>query len=100
MTYHFGVQTPTVFVSDRSMFLSYYITNDAETGIVTIIAGSAGKEALAEQYATELVGNNIVGNLVTSYMRLEPFEGGYNIEQVSCFDCKGWIPGFIQNFAV
>ena len=36
-----------------------------------------------------------------SYVRMEPIStGGYMIEQVSCFNPKGWIPGFINTVIV
>ena len=95
LTYHFAIETPTIAVSNRSMFVRYYIQKDSgDSGCVTITSGSRGLEEVEASH-TALSQQNVVGDLILSYMRLEPFENGYNIEQVSCFDPKGWIPGFI-----
>ena len=100
MTYHFHVETPTMAVSNRSLFLTYYVEKDSETGTVSILSSSKGTENLIESQA-ELVGRNVIADLTVSYLRLEPVStGGYDIEQVSCFDPKGWIPGFINQIGV
>ena len=100
MTYHFHVETPTIAVSNRSLFLTYYVEKDSDTGTVSILSSSKGTENLIESQA-ELVGRNVIAELTVSYLRLEPIStGGYNIEQVSCFDPKGWIPGFINQIGV
>ena len=94
MTFHFNIETPPV-VSGRSIVTTYYIREDTDSGAITIISGSAGNDEVAASL-TELIGNNVVGDMVVSYMHMVPYEGGYNIEQVTCFDPKGWIPSFIQ----
>ena len=97
--YHFYIETPTFFISDRSLFVTYYKEKDEESGCVTITSGSPGNDDLAEKH-TELAGSTVVANLSISYQKFEPFEGGYNIEQVSCFDANGWIPGGVQQLGV
>ena len=94
MTVHMGVITPTIAVSNRSIIISYYFRKNEETGEIVILSASSGNDHLAESCA-ELIGSNVFATLEVSYMRLTPFDGGYDIEQVSCFDPKGWIPGFV-----
>ena len=79
--------------------MTYYIEKDEATGCVTITSGSPGNDHLAETYP-ELAGSTVIANLSISYMKFEPFEGGYNVEQVSCFNTNGWIPGVIQQLSV
>ena len=68
--------------------------------MILIHSSSKGTEKLAESKA-DLVGYNVVGELLISYVRMEPIStGGYMIEQVSCFDPKGWIPDFINQIGV
>ena len=45
--YHFYIQTPTIAISDRSLFVTYYIEKDEATGCVTITSGSPGNDHLA-----------------------------------------------------
>ena len=100
MSYHFQIQTPTFVVSNRSLFVTYHVQKNAETGVILIHSSSRGTEKLAESKA-DLVGYNVVGELLISYVRMEPIStGGYMIEQVSCFDPKGWIPDFINQIGV
>ena len=46
LTYHFSIETPTIAVYNRSMFVRYYIEKDEQTGCATIIATSRGTEEL------------------------------------------------------
>ena len=95
LQYHFSIETPTIAVYNRSMFVRYFIQKNEQTGCVTITSTSQGLEDLEAEHAS-LHQGNVVGNLIISYMTLQPTETGYHIEQVSCFDPKGWIPSFIQ----
>ena len=95
--FHYSIGTPPI-VSNRSMFITYFITRD-ENGGTVVISGSLGNEQFETSH-TELYGSNVVGNLIVSYQRITPFDGGYEIEQVSAFDVKGWIPSFIQGLSV
>ena len=45
-------------------------------------------------------GSNVIGDLICSYQKITPYEGGHDMVQVSAFDVKGWIPGFVQGVAV
>ena len=65
-----------------------------------MLSSSTGNEAFEESEA-ERIGSNVVGHLIFSYLRFEPIaEGGYNIEQASCFNPEGWLPGFVQQLGV
>ena len=95
--HHFYVETPTM-VSNRSMFVTYFIRK-SENGEVLILAGSTGNDRFNESHV-DLVQGGEQGELKISYQRFIPIEGGYNVEQVSCFDAKGWLPGFVQKLGV
>ena len=62
-------------------------------------AGSIGNQHF-EESETEAIGSQVVGVIPCSYVRYTPREGGYDIEQASCFDAQGWLPGFIQGLGV
>ena len=97
-TYQFSVATP-MMVSDRTMFITYYPIKDEATGTVTMCAGSIGNQHF-EESETEAIGSHVVGVIPCSYVRFTPREGGYDVEQASCFDAQGWLPGFIQGLGV
>ena len=46
LTYHFSIETPTIAVYNRSMFVRYFIEKDEQTGCATIISTSRGTEEL------------------------------------------------------
>ena len=48
MTYHLHVETPTFAVYNRSMFVTYYVERDFETGVVSINSSSKGTDKLVE----------------------------------------------------
>ena len=99
MTWIFTVQCPT-FVSNRTMFVTYYFSSDESTGVITIASSSTGNDAFEESEVDRIDGN-VVGHLLMSYYRFEPHsEGGYNIEASSCFNPEGWLPGFVQQLGV
>ena len=87
-------ELPTMATYNRSTFVTRYMTKDEATGSVQMILCSEGNDHLHAQYA-DAVGSNVQSNLVGNYSKLVPVEGGYEIEQVTCFDLAGWIPAFI-----
>ena len=94
LTCHFMNELPTMATYNRSTFVTRYITKDEASGVVTLMLGSEGNDHLHTQYA-DAVGSNVQSNLVGNYSKITPVEGGYEVEQVTCFDLAGWIPGFI-----
>ena len=79
MTFAYTIKTPPL-TSDRNMFVTYYIKRDEATGAVTLLSTSTGNDAF-ETSEEELIGSNVVGHLVMSYVHFEPSsEGGFNIE--------------------
>uniref|UniRef100_A0A7S3I717 Uncharacterized protein n=1 Tax=Favella ehrenbergii TaxID=182087 RepID=A0A7S3I717_9SPIT len=97
-TYQFNVNTPAI-VSDRTMFITYYNSKDAATRATTIVSGSEGNAAF-EESEVEQIDGRVVGHLVVTYISFVPAETGYTVEQVSCFNPEGWIPGFVQSLGV
>ncbi len=89
-------EMPTYAIYNRSTILTYYQTIDKQTGVVKTVSGSAGNEALVREKQQELIGSNVVAELVCQYDILEPKENGYMITQVNCFDPKGWLPAYAQ----
>ena len=82
-------------VSNRNMIVSYYVTQDEATGVCTVVSTSAGNDAF-EVSEADKIGSNVVGHLIFSYLKFIPSaEGGYDIEQASCFNPEGWLPGFV-----
>ena len=71
MTYNFQIETPSMMVSNRTMFVTFYVEKEADTGVVYINSSSKGTQAL-EASMPDLVGSNVVGQLHLSYIRLEP----------------------------
>ena len=66
LTYHFGIETPTMAVYNRSMFVTYYISKDEKTGSATITSTSRGNEDKVTEEAS-LCRSNVVGDLIISY---------------------------------
>ena len=93
-TYHFMNELPTMATYNRSTFVTRYMTKDEATGSVQMMLCSEGNDHLHAQYV-DAVGSNVQSNLVGNYSKLVPVDGGYEIEQVTCFDLAGWIPAFI-----
>ena len=59
---HYGVGTP-MMISNRSMFMTYFIERDPDSGISTTMASSRGTEKLAEKHAS-VAGKNVVGDMI------------------------------------
>ena len=78
LRYHFNIETPSMAVSNRSMFVAYYIDTWEDDTKGRIVSGSRNTEDLAESQ-TELIGSNVLGALQIGYQTWTPCEGGYDI---------------------
>ena len=69
-----------------------------ESGVLTVVGSSRGTEAhvAANQKA---IGKDVLANLIISFARYTPFEGGIDIVTVMCSDPSGSIPDAMKNKA-
>ena len=67
-----------------------------ESGVLTVLGSSKGCEAHVAACAKE-IGKNVLANLILSFARYTPYEGGMDIVTIMCSDPAGSIPDAMKN---
>ena len=67
-----------------------------EGGVLTVLGSSRGCEAHVAACQKE-IGKNVLANLILSFARYTPYEGGIDIVTMLCSDPAGSIPDAMKN---
>ena len=92
--FHIKMSMPLV-ISNRSVVTCVYKMPDQENGTKVMFHSSQGNEAQVEALQEE-IGSDVVANMILSYWKFVPIEGGYDISWLQSLDPAGMIPDFIK----
>ena len=93
--YHLRMRLP-MMISNRSIVTTFYEHKDEATGFDIVVHSSRGNEEIVKD-KKGYIGKDVIANSVITYMQGRPYEGGYELNQVTSLDIAGMIPGFIKN---